>query len=163
MTDLLERLQYTIQDILGKKTYAETQMQKYRRVVEGIREKLKQMEDLEEAITQIGMDYDYLELNSFSASGKLSSTYEEKEAQNRAAVESIEQHYTIGVSYVKSKYQEAQNQYEYWKGEAEREEREMKVYEQRYYEEQEIQRRQEEARRKERENMRQNRGRGRLR
>ena len=163
MADLLERLRYTIQDILGKKSYAETQMQKYQQVVEGIQEKLKQMEDLEEVIAQIGIDYDYLELNSFSASGKLSSTYEEKESQNRAAVESIEQHYNIGVSYVKSKYQEAQNQYEYWKGEAEREDREMKVYEKQYYEQLELQKRQEEARRRERENERQNRGRGRLR
>ena len=29
MADLLERLRYNIQDILGKKSYAETQMQKY--------------------------------------------------------------------------------------------------------------------------------------
>lgn len=160
MTDLLERLRYTIQDILGKKTYAETQMQKYKRVVDEVNEKLRQMEGLEETIKQLEIDYEYMELNSFSAEGKLSNTYMEKEEQNRVAVKAIEQHYTIGVSYVKSKCLEAQSQYEYWAGEVEREDREMKVYEEQYYDELERQRRQEEARRRERENLRQNHGGG---
>lgn len=77
MTDLLERLRYTIQDILGKKTYAETQMQKYKRVVDEVNEKLRQMEGLEETIKQLEIDYEYMELNSFSAEGKLSNTYNE--------------------------------------------------------------------------------------
>lgn len=147
MANSLERLKYTIQDILGKKTYAETQKQKYKRVVDGISEKLKQMEDLEEAIEQLGIDYDYMERNSYSAAGKLSDTYKEKERQNRAAVESIERHYTTSVSSVKAKYQEAQSQYEYWTSEVEREDREMKVYEKQYYDELERQRRQEEENR----------------
>lgn len=77
MTDLLERLRYTIQDILGKKTYAETQRQKYKRVVDEVNEKLRQMEGLEETIKQLEIDYEYMELNSFSAEGKLSNTYNE--------------------------------------------------------------------------------------
>lgn len=75
MTDLLERLRYTIQDILGKKTYAETQRQKYKRVVDEVNEKLRQMEGLEETIKQLEIDYEYMELNSFSAEGKLSLNY----------------------------------------------------------------------------------------
>ena len=92
MADLLRQLKDAVEDIAGKKNYAKTQMQKYKKVVDGIGEQLGRIVDLEEVIRQMAVDYDYMERNSFSASGQLRDTYEDREAPNRAAVEAIENH-----------------------------------------------------------------------
>ena len=40
MSSLLDRLRYTIEDIFGKKTYAESQRDKYKKIVSGLQEQL---------------------------------------------------------------------------------------------------------------------------
>ena len=41
MASLLERLKYIIEDIFGKKTYAESQRDKYKKVVRNLEKELK--------------------------------------------------------------------------------------------------------------------------
>lgn len=163
MADLLRQLKDAVEDIAGKKNYAKTQMQKYKKVVDGIGEQLGRLEELEEVIRQMAVDYDYMELNSFSASGQLRDTYEDREAQNRLAVETIEKQYAANAARVRDRLSEAQSQYDYWSSEAEREEQEERIYEQQYYDQLEKQRRQQEEYRRKRQEMQQSRGTGRLR
>ena len=147
MSSLLERLRYTINDILGKKTYAESQRDKYKKVVKGLQEQLEKTGNLDDVLEQLKNDYDTMEVNPDSAQGKLSTTFVTKETENRQAVESLGSDFKVTISEVKTKLEFAKGEYEYWCSEAEREDREMKIYQQQYYAEEERLRREEAERR----------------
>lgn len=147
MSSLLERLRYTINDIFGKKTYAESQRDKYKKVVKGLQEQLEKTGNLDDVLEQLKNDYDTMEVNPDSAQGKLSTTFVTKETENRQAVESLGADFKAAISEVKTKLEFAQGEYEYWCSEAEREDREMKIYQQQYYAEEERLRREEAERR----------------
>ena len=147
MSSLLDRLRYIIDDILGKKTYAESQRDKYKKVVKGLQEQLEKTSNLDDVLEQLKNDYDIMEVNPDSAQGKLSTTFVTKEAENRQAVEALGADFKSAISEVKAKLEFAQGEYEYWCSEAEREDREMKIYQQQYYAEEERLRREEAERR----------------
>lgn len=147
MSSLLERLRYTINDIFGKKTYAESQRDKYKKVVKGLQEQLEKTGNLDDVLEQLKNDYDTMEVNPDSAQGKLSTTFVTKETENRQAVESLGSDFKVTISEVKTKLEFAKGEYEYWCSEAEREDREMKIYQQQYYAEEERLRREEAERR----------------
>jgi len=147
MSSLLERLRYTINDIFGKKTYAESQRDKYKKVVKGLQEQLEKTSNLDDVLEQLKNDYDTMEVNPDSAQGKLSTTFVTKETENRQAVESLGSDFKVTISEVKTKLEFAKGEYEYWCSEAEREDREMKIYQQQYYAEEERLRREEAERR----------------
>lgn len=147
MSSLLERLRYTINDIFGNKTYAESQRDKYKKVVKGLQEQLEKTGNLDDVLEQLKNDYDTMEVNPDSAQGKLSTTFVTKETENRQAVESLGADFKAAISEVKTKLEFAQGEYEYWCSEAEREDREMKIYQQQYYAEEERLRREEAERR----------------
>ena len=147
MSSLLERLRYTINDIFGKKTYAESQRDKYKKVVKRLQEQLEKTSNLDDVLEQLKNDYDTMEVNPDSAQGKLSTTFVTKETENRQAVESLGSDFKVTISEVKTKLEFAKGEYEYWCSEAEREDREMKIYQQQYYAEEERLRREEAERR----------------
>lgn len=147
MSSLLERLRYTINDIFGNRTYAESQRDKYKKVVKGLQEQLEKTGNLDDVLEQLKNDYDTMEVNPDSAQGKLSTTFVTKETENRQAVESLGADFKAAISEVKTKLEFAQGEYEYWCSEAEREDREMKIYQQQYYAEEERLRREEAERR----------------
>ena len=137
MSDVLERLKYIIEDIFGKKTYAETQRDKYKKVVNGLEDQLGKTGNLEDVMQQLATDYNTMEVNPDSAQGKLNTTFVTREEENRRAVEALGADFQSAVSEVKMKLAFARGEYNYWCSEAEREDREMKVYQQKYYEEEE--------------------------
>lgn len=135
MSSLLERLWYNIKDALGKKTYAESQKKKYKDVIDEINDQLEDTEYLDEQMRLLRLDHDIMECNPNSASGKLNTTFVTKEAENRQALETLYNDFSTAISSVKTQLAAAQTEYQYWCSEVEREDREMKVYEQQYYEE----------------------------
>ena len=137
MSDVLERLKYIIEDIFGRKTYAETQRDKYKKVVNGLEDQLGKTGNLEDVMQQLATDYNTMEVNPDSAQGKLNTTFVTREEENRRAVEALGADFQSAVSEVKMKLAFARGEYNYWCSEAEREDREMKVYQQKYYEEEE--------------------------
>lgn len=147
MSGLLERLKYMIEDIFGKKTYAESQRDKYKKIADAVQEQLDRTGSLDEVLDQLANDYNIIEVNPDSAQGKLSTTFVEKETANRKAVEALGAALKTGIADVKAKQAFAQGEYEYWRSEAEREDQEMKIYQQQYYEEEERLRREAEERR----------------
>ena len=147
MSSLLDRLRYTIEDIFGKKTYAELQRDKYKKIVSGLQEQLGKTNYLDDVMEQLKSDYDIMEINPDSAQGKLSTTFVTKETENRQAVEALGANLKLAISEVKRKLEFAQGEQEYWRSEAEREDREMKIYQQQYYAEEERIRREEAERR----------------
>lgn len=147
MSSLLDRLRYMIEDAFGKKTYAEAQRDKYKKVVKGLQKQLEKTDSLEDVMEQLSYDYDYMEVNPDSAQGKLSTTFVTKETENRRAVEALGTDFKAAISEVNGKLKFAQSEYEYWCGEAEREDQEMKVYQKQYYAEEERIRREEAERR----------------
>ncbi len=151
MASLLERLKYIIEDIFGKKTYAESQRDKYKKVVRNLEKELKKTDNLSDVMAQLATDYNTMEMNPDSAQGKLSDTFVTKESENREAVEKMGADFKEIIAEVKSKLEFARDEYNYWCDEAKREDEEMKIYQQQYYEEEERLRREaleEEARRK---------------
>lgn len=155
MASLLERLKYIIEDIFGKKTYAESQRDKYKKVVRNLEKELKKTDNLSDVMAQLATDYNIMEMNSDSAQGKLSDTFVTKESENCEgnceAVEKLGADFKEIIAEVKSKLEFARDEYNYWCDEAKREDEEMKIYQQQYYEEEERLRREaleEEARRK---------------
>lgn len=146
MSALLDRLRYMINDAFGKKTYAESQRDRYKKIVSELQEQLDRTGSLEEALDQLSKDYDIMEVNPDSAQGKLSTTFVTKEAENRQGVEVLGVAFKGAISDVKAKQSFAQGEYQYWCGEADREDREMKVYQQQYYEEERLRREAEERR-----------------
>jgi hypothetical protein len=151
MASLLERLKYIIEDIFGKKTYAESQRDKYKKVVRNLEKELKKTDNLSDVMAQLATDYNTMEMNPDSAQGKLSDTFVTKESENREAVEKLGADFKEIIAEVKSKLEFARDEYNYWCDEAKREDDEMKIYQQQYYEEEERLRREaaeEEARRK---------------
>ena len=151
MASLLERLKYIIEDIFGKKTYAESQRDKYKKVVRNLEKELKKTDNLSDVMAQLATDYNTMEMNPDSAQGKLSDTFVTKESENREAVEKLGADFKEIIAEVKSKLEFARDEYNYWCDEAKREDEEMKIYQQQYYEEEERLRREaaeEEARRK---------------
>lgn len=147
MSSLLDRLRYMIEDAFGKKTYAESQRDKYKKVVKGLREQLERTGSLDDVMEQLAYDYDNMEVNPDSAQGKLSTTFVTKETENRRAVEALGADFKSAISEVNGKLEFAQGEYDYWCGEADREDREMKVYQKQYYAEEERIRREEAERR----------------
>ena len=89
MASLLERLKYIIEDIFGKKTYAESQRDKYKKVVRNLEKELKKTDNLSDVMAQLATDYNIMEMNPDSAQGKLSDTFVTKESENREAVEKL--------------------------------------------------------------------------
>ena len=151
MASLLERLKYIIEDIFGKKTYAESQGDKYKKVVRNLEKELKKTDNLSDGMAQLATDFNTMEMNPDSAQGKLSDTFVTKESENREAVEKLGADFKEIIAEVKSKLEFARDEYNYWCDEAKREDDEMKIYQQQYYEEEERLRREaaeEEARRK---------------
>ncbi len=143
---------YIIEDIFGKKTYAESQRDKYKKVVRNLEKELKKTDNLSDVMAQLATDYNTMEMNPDSAQGKLSDTFVTKESENREAVEKLGADFKEIIAEVKSKLEFARDEYNYWCDEAKREDEEMKIYQQQYYEEEERLRREaaeEEARRKE--------------
>lgn len=147
MSSLLERLRYTINDIFGKKTYAESQRDKYKKVVSGLEEQLENTGELEDVLQQLTTDYNTMEVNPDSAQGKLSTTFVTKEIINRQGMETLGTDLKNAISEVKNKLEYARGEYDYWCSEAKREDEEMKVYQKQYYEEEERIRREEAERR----------------
>lgn len=141
MSSLLERLRYTIEDIFGKKTYAESQRDKYKKVIDGLEKQLGKTGNLPDVMEQLAADYNTMEINPDSAKGKLSTTFVTKESENRKAVEKLGADFQGIITEVKSKLEFARGEYEYWCAEAKREDAEMKVYQKKYYEEEERERR----------------------
>ncbi len=147
MSSLLDRLRYIIEDIRGEKTYAESQRDKYKKIVSGLQEQLGKTNYLDDVMEQLRNDYDIMEVNPDSAQGKLSTTFVTKETENRQAVEALGANLKLAISEVKKKLEFAQGEQEYWCSEAKREDREMKIYQQQYYAEEERIRREEAERR----------------
>lgn len=112
-----------------------------------MQEQLEKTGNLDDVLEQLKNDYDTMEVNPDSAQGKLSTTFVTKETENRQAVESLGADFKAAISEVKTKLEFAQGEYEYWCSEAEREDREMKIYQQQYYAEEERLRREEAERR----------------
>lgn len=83
----------------------------------------------------LNRDTDNMERNPYSAEGKFDRTYKEKESNHRNATKALANTYRQSIADIKTQLSAAQAEYEYWCSEAEREDREMKVYEKRYYEE----------------------------
>ena len=137
MASLLERLKYIIEDIFGKKTYAESQRDKYKKVVRNLEKELKKTDNLSDVMAQLATDYNTMEMNPDSAQGKLSDTFVTKESENREAVEKLGADFKEIIAEVKSKLEFARDEYNYWCDEAKREDEEMKIYQQQYYEEEE--------------------------
>ena len=71
MASLLERLKYIIEDIFGKKTYAESQRDKYKKVVRNLEKELKKTDNLSDVMAQLATDYNTMEMNPDSVQGKL--------------------------------------------------------------------------------------------
>lgn len=137
MASLLERLKYMIEDIFGKKTYAESQRDKYKKVISGLEKQLGKTENLGDVMEQLATDYNTMEVNPDSAKGKLSTTFVTKESENRKAVEQLGTDFNGVIAEVQSKLEFARGEYSYWCDEAKREDDEMKIYQQQYYEEEE--------------------------
>ena len=68
-------LKEKIEDIFGKKTYAESQRDKYKKVVRNLEKELKNTDNLSDVMAQLATDYNIMEMNSDSAQGKLSDTF----------------------------------------------------------------------------------------
>ncbi len=68
-------LKEKIEDIFGKKTYAESQRDKYKKVVRNLEKELKKTDNLSDVMAQLATDYNIMEMNSDSAQGKLSDTF----------------------------------------------------------------------------------------
>lgn len=151
MSSLLQRLRYMINDAFGKKTHAENQKKKYRDVIKRVEKQIKKTDNLEYMLGELKRDYVRMEVNPDSAQGKLSTTFVTKESVNRKASEKLGSNLKSGISDAKENLALAQEKYDYWCEEVEREDREMKIYQQEYYEEEERIRREEEERRREEE------------
>ena len=82
-------LKEEIEDIFGKKTYAESQRDKYKKVVRNLEKELKKTDNLSDVMAQLATDYNTMEMNPDSAQGKLSDTFVTKESENREAVEKL--------------------------------------------------------------------------
>ena len=82
-------LKEKIEDIFGKKTYAESQRDKYKKVVRNLKKELKKTDNLSDVMAQLATDYNIMEMNSDSAQGKLSDTFVTKESENCEAVEKL--------------------------------------------------------------------------
>ena len=121
MASLLERLKYIIEDIFGKKTYAESQRDKYKKVVRNLEKELKKTDNLSDVMAQLATDYNTMEMNPDSAQGKLSDTFVTKESENREAVEKLGADFKEIIAEVKSKLEFARDEYNYWCDEAKRE------------------------------------------
>ena len=78
-------LKEKIEDIFGKKTYAESQRDKYKKVVRNLEKELKKTDNLSDVMAQLATDYNIMEMNPDSAHGKLSDTFVTKESENREA------------------------------------------------------------------------------
>lgn len=135
MSGLLDRLWYNVKDALGKKTYAESQRDKYKKVINKVEDRLECIADFETVAEILNRDADNMERNPYSAEGKFDRTYKEKESNHRKATKALANTYRQSIADIKTQLSAAQAEYEYWCSEAEREDREMKVYEKRYYEE----------------------------
>lgn len=94
MASLLERLKYIIEDIFGKKTYAESQRDKYKKVVRNLEKELKKTDNLSDVMAQLATDYNTMEMNPDSAQGKLSDTFVTKESDNpvQQAIDALKSH-----------------------------------------------------------------------
>ena len=103
MASLLERLKYIIEDIFGKKTYAESQRDKYKKVVRNLEKELKKTDNLSDVMAQLATDYNTMEMNPDSVQGKLSDTFVTKESENREAVEKLGADFKEIIAEVKSK------------------------------------------------------------
>lgn len=135
MSSLLDRLWYNVKDALGKKTYAESQRDKYKKVINRVEDQLECMADFETVVEILNRDADNMEWNPYSAAGKFERTYKEKEENHREATGTLGDTYRQYIADIKTQLAKAQAEYEYWCSEAEREDREMKVYEEKYYKE----------------------------
>lgn len=135
MSGLLDRLWYNFRDAFGKKSYAESQRDKYKKVIDNVNEKLGCMTDFEDAVEILKRDTDNMELNPYSAEGKFDRTYKEKEANHRRATKTLGDTYRQYMEAVQTQLVVAQEKYEYWCSEADREDRKMKEYEKEYYDE----------------------------
>ena len=82
-------LKEKIEDIFGKKTYAESQRDKYKKVVRNLKKELKKTDNLSDVMAQLATDYNIMEMNSDSAQGKLSDAFVTKESENCEAVEKL--------------------------------------------------------------------------
>ena len=96
-------LKEKIEDIFGKKTYAESQRDKYKKVVRNLEKELKKTDNLSDVMAQLATDYNTMEMNPDSAQGKLSDTFVTKESENREAVEKLGADFKEIIAEVKSK------------------------------------------------------------
>ena len=135
MSSLLDRLWYNVKDALGRKTYAESQRDKYKKAINRVEEQLDCMADFEIVVEILNRDADNMELNPYSAAGKFDRIYKEKEENHREATKTLGNTYWQYIADIKTQFAKAQAEYEYWCSEAEREDEEMKVYEKKYYDE----------------------------
>lgn len=132
----LEWLEYKIKDIFGAKTYAESQQKKYRDMVQELEGRLMSLEvNIPYVMESYQTDYGYMELNPQSAEGKLSDVFAEKEEKNRGFVDHFHQKFREAFEEINSQLIQLQQEEAYWISEVEREDREMKIYEEKYYEE----------------------------
>lgn len=105
----------------GSSSYAESQKNKYKDLIDAINVQLERTLYLDEEMEALRGDYDIMEVNPDSAEGKLSTTYVDKEAENRQSMETLYNDYVTAISEVRARLAEAQSQYEYWCSEVEKE------------------------------------------
>lgn len=132
---LLDRIWYTLNDIVGAKTYAESQKSKYKGIIDVLQSKISNIENITYISDELKKDYDCMERNPHSAKGAISDTFQSKETTNRTDMERLCKSYQDALELIKEKLSEAKRQYEYWCDEVIREDREMVVYQAQYYEE----------------------------
>ena len=74
---------------MERKPIAESQRDKYKKVVRNLEKELKKTDNLSDVMAQLATDYNIMEMNPDSAHGKLSDTFVTKESENREAVEKL--------------------------------------------------------------------------
>lgn len=75
MSAWTDRLWYNVKDALGKKSYAESQRDKYKKVIDSINEKLDSMTDFEDMVEIFERDISSMEMNPYSANGNFHWTF----------------------------------------------------------------------------------------
>ena len=103
-------LKEKIEDIFGKKTYAESQRDKYKKVVRNLEKELKKTDNLSDVMDQLATDFNTMEMNPDSAQGKLSDTFVTKESENREAVEKLGADFKEIIAEVKLKLEFARKE-----------------------------------------------------
>ena len=133
MSSILEQIAYKIHDALGKKSYAESQRDKYKNVMDTVKRKRNNFDLFEQDWEEMKADYDVMEKNPYSAEGKMRTTFEAKEQISRAGMRQLFIILQTGIDNVENNLRIAEGQYEYWKQVAIDEDNNYKEYQAQYF------------------------------